>query len=67
MNQSEKQFDYIKIKLASPNRIKEWGQRVLPNGQVIGEVKKAETINYRTFKPEMNGLFCERILDLTKI
>ena len=66
MNQSEKQFDYIKIKLASPNRIKEWGQRVLPNGQVIGEVKKAETINYRTFKPEMNGLFCERIFGPNK-
>lgn len=66
MNQSQKQFDYIKIKLASPNRIKEWGQRVLPNGQVIGEVKKAETINYRTFKPEMNGLFCERIFGPNK-
>jgi hypothetical protein len=41
MNQPEKQFDYIKIKLASPNRIKEWGQRTLPNGQIIGEVKKS--------------------------
>jgi len=66
MNQFEKQFDYIKIKLASPNRIKEWGQRQLPNGQLIGEVKKAETINYRTFKPEMNGLFCERIFGPNK-
>jgi DNA-directed RNA polymerase subunit beta' len=66
MNQPEKQFDYIKIKLASPNRIKEWGQRTLPNGQIIGEVKKAETINYRTFKPEMNGLFCERIFGPNK-
>jgi len=66
MSQSEKQFDYIKIKLASPNRIKEWGQRTLPNGQIIGEVKKAETINYRTFKPEMNGLFCERIFGPNK-
>jgi DNA-directed RNA polymerase subunit beta' len=66
MGQSEKQFDYIKIKLASPNRIKQWGQRILPNGQIIGEVKKAETINYRTFKPEMNGLFCERIFGPNK-
>ena len=66
MVQSEKQFDYIKIKLASPNRIKKWGQRTLPNGQIIGEVKKAETINYRTFKPEMNGLFCERIFGPNK-
>jgi DNA-directed RNA polymerase beta' subunit len=66
MGQYEKQFDYIKIKLASPNRIKQWGQRMLPNGQIIGEVKKAETINYRTFKPEMNGLFCERIFGPNK-
>jgi DNA-directed RNA polymerase subunit beta' len=66
MQKSEKQFDYIKIKLASPDRIKQWGQRILPNGQIIGEVKKAETINYRTFKPEMNGLFCERIFGPNK-
>ena len=63
---SEKEFDYIKIKLASPNRIKEWGQRILPNGQIIGEVQKSETINYRTFKPEMDGLFCERIFGPNK-
>ena len=63
---SEKEFDYIKIKLASPTRIKEWGQRILPNGQIIGEVQKSETINYRTFKPEMDGLFCERIFGPNK-
>ena len=62
----EKEFDYIKIKLASPARIKQWGQRVLPNGQIIGEVQKSETINYRTFKPEMDGLFCERIFGPNK-
>ena len=62
----EKEFDYIKIKLASPTRIKQWGQRVLPNGQIIGEVQKSETINYRTFKPEMDGLFCERIFGPNK-
>ena len=63
---SEKEFDYIKIKLASPTRIKQWGQRLLPNGQIIGEVQKSETINYRTFKPEMDGLFCERIFGPNK-
>ena len=57
----EKSFDYVRINLASPNRIQSWGQRVLPNGQCVGEVTKPETINYRTLKPEMNGLFCERI------
>jgi DNA-directed RNA polymerase subunit beta' len=57
----ERSFDYVKINLASPKRIRTWGERVLPNGQVVGEVTKPETINYRTLKPEMNGLFCERI------
>ena len=61
MLQSERSFDYVKINLASPSRIRSWGERVLPNGETIGEVVKPETINYRTLKPEMGGLFCERI------
>ena len=48
---TENHFDYVKIKLASPERVMEWGQRTLPNGQVVGEVTKPETINYRTLKP----------------
>ena len=47
-----KNFDSIKIGLASPEKIREWSH---------GEVTKPETINYRTLKPEVNGLFCERI------
>ena len=66
MGQFEQKFDYIKITLASPARIKEWSQRLLPNGQIVGEVQKSETINYRTFKPEMDGLFCERIFGPSK-
>ena len=66
MIQAEKEFDYIKIKLASPVRILQWSHRRLPNGQFIGEVQKSETINYRTFKPEMDGLFCERIFGPSK-
>jgi len=61
-----KQFNYIKIKLASPYRILKWATRKLPNGQFIGEIQKSETINYRTFKPEMDGLFCERIFGPSK-
>nr|BBK20529.1 RNA polymerase b'-subunit [Cryptomonas sp. SAG 977-2f] len=61
MPKLEQYFDYVKINLASPDRIRKWGERVLPNGQVVGEVTKPETINYRTLKPEMDGLFCERI------
>ena len=60
------EFDYIKINLASPERIREWSERILPNGQIIGEVTKPETINYRTFKPEIDGLFCERIFGPVK-
>ena len=45
-------FDRIKIGLASPEKIREWSK---------GEVKKPETINYRTLKPERDGLFCEKI------
>jgi len=59
-------FDYVKIGLASPERIRKWGERTLPNGQVVGEVTKPETINYRTLKPEMDGLFCERIFGPAK-
>ncbi len=47
-----KNFDSIKIGIASPEKIREWSH---------GEVTKPETINYRTLKPEINGLFCERI------
>ena len=66
MAKTEQRFDYVKIGLASPERIIEWGQRTLPNGQVVGEVTKPETINYRTLKPEMDGLFCERIFGPVK-
>ena len=45
-------FDAIKIGIASPEQIRAWS---------YGEVKKPETINYRTLKPERDGLFCERI------
>ena len=45
-------FDKIKIGLASPEKIREWSK---------GEVTKPETINYRTLKPEKDGLFCEKI------
>src|SRR3546814_5776930 len=50
-------FDAIKIALASPDMIRSWS---------FGEVKKPETINYRTFKPERDGLFCAAIFGPTK-
>ena len=54
---SEKNFDHIKITLASPDKIKSWSW---------GEIKKPETINYRTFRPEKDGLFCARIFGPVK-
>ena len=65
-NQQERRFDYVKIGLASPERIRQWGERTLPNGIVVGEVTTPETINYRTLKPEMDGLFCEKIFGPSK-
>ncbi|NER37436.1 MAG: DNA-directed RNA polymerase subunit gamma [Oscillatoria sp. SIO1A7] len=66
MAKVEQRFDYVKIGIASPERIRKWGERILPNGQMVGEVLKPETINYRTLKPEMDGLFCERIFGPAK-
>jgi len=56
-NEQEISYDAIRIGLASPEKIREWSR---------GEVKKPETINYRTLKPEKDGLFCERIFGPSK-
>ena len=56
-NSQEMTYDKIKIGLASPEKIREWSR---------GEVKKPETINYRTLKPEKDGLFCEKIFGPSK-
>ncbi|OUS44404.1 DNA-directed RNA polymerase subunit beta [Ostreococcus tauri] len=58
-------IEYVQLQLASPSEIKRWSQRILPTGEVVGEISKADTINYRTFKPERGGLFCERIFGST--
>jgi DNA-directed RNA polymerase subunit beta' len=58
-------IEYVQLQLASPSEIKRWSQRILPTGELVGEVTKADTINYRTFKPERGGLFCERIFGST--
>ncbi len=57
MSTSIDYFDYIRISIASPERVLKWS---------YGEVTKPETINYRTLKPERDGLFCERIFGPTK-
>ena len=57
MDNTNIELESIQIGLASPEKIREWS---------YGEVKKPETINYRTLKPEREGLFCERIFGPTK-
>ena len=56
-DQAAADFDFIEIKIASPEKIRSWS---------FGEVTKPETINYRSFKPERDGLFCERIFGPVK-
>ena len=56
---------HTSIRFASPEMIRHWALRKLPNGQVIGEVTNPETLQYRTQKPVPGGLFCEAIFGPT--
>nr|YP_010398735.1 RNA polymerase beta' subunit [Coelogyne flaccida]UQK95171.1 RNA polymerase beta' subunit [Coelogyne flaccida] len=51
----------LRIGPVSPQQIKAWAKRILPNGEIVGEVTKPYTFHYKTNKPEKDGLFCERI------
>ncbi|MFH1665704.1 MAG: DNA-directed RNA polymerase subunit beta' [Candidatus Omnitrophota bacterium] len=59
-------FNKVRIQIANSDKIKEWATRKVGNKNVLFEVKKPETINYRTLKPERDGLFCERVFGPTK-
>ena len=68
-------FDAISIRIASPEHIKEWSKNTACHQRTsgcatgncaCGEVRKPETINYRTFRPERDGLFCEAIFGAAK-
>jgi DNA-directed RNA polymerase subunit beta' len=54
-------FQKLQIGVASPKQIRQWAERFLPNGETVGEVTSWETVNYKTLKPEPNGLFCQKI------
>jgi DNA-directed RNA polymerase subunit beta' len=54
-------FDYLKLNVASPEQIKKWAERKLPNGGIVGEVSRPDTLNYRSLLPEDSGLFCQKI------
>nr|YP_009093791.1 RNA polymerase beta' subunit [Luzuriaga radicans]AIT15983.1 RNA polymerase beta' subunit [Luzuriaga radicans] len=51
----------LRIGLVSPQQIRAWANKILPNGEIVGEVTKPYTFHYKTNKPEKDGLFCERI------
>ena len=51
----------VNIGLASPEQIKKWAEKKLPNGKILGQVTNANTLHHKTFKPLKGGLFCERI------
>lgn len=59
-------YDYIKLFIASPQKIRNWAQKLTPRGEIIGEVLLPETINFKTRYPELFGLFCERIFGTTQ-
>lgn len=54
-------FESLVLGIASPEQIRRWAQRKLPNGSVVGQVLCAKTVDYKTLKPLRDGLFCERI------
>nr|YP_009367395.1 beta' subunit of RNA polymerase [Sarcinofilum mucosum]ARK14429.1 beta' subunit of RNA polymerase [Sarcinofilum mucosum] len=56
----------LSLRLASPKVIKQWSERTLPNGEIVGQITNAQTVNYKTLKPEKGGLFCERVFGPVK-
>ena len=60
-NAQARKYSQLEISLSSPKEIKSWAERFLPNGEIVGEVTSWETVNYKTLKPEPNGLFCQKI------
>lgn len=61
INQRRILIDSLEIGIPSPQQISAWGERRLPNGKKVGEVKNSKTVNYKRFTPLRDGLFCERI------
>ncbi|RYX99868.1 MAG: hypothetical protein EOO34_00325, partial [Cyanobacteriota bacterium] len=51
----------IQIGLASPEKIRQWADRILPNGKIVGQIRNSQTVNYKTLRPVKGGIFCERI------
>jgi DNA-directed RNA polymerase subunit beta' len=54
-------IESLRLSIASPERIRRWAERTLPSGKIVGQVLNSQTLNYKTLKPELGGLFCETI------
>ncbi len=65
MSEKKKSFlipiESLRLSIASPERIRRWAERTLPSGKIVGQVLNSQTLNYKTLKPELGGLFCETI------
>nr|YP_009105910.1 beta' subunit of RNA polymerase [Microthamnion kuetzingianum]AIT94718.1 beta' subunit of RNA polymerase [Microthamnion kuetzingianum] len=61
MKSDKPAVESLEIGLASPETIRQWAEKVLPNGKIFGEVTSPQTVNYKSLKPVKKGLFCERI------
>nr|YP_010463797.1 RNA polymerase beta' subunit [Anemia phyllitidis]UUL71064.1 RNA polymerase beta' subunit [Anemia phyllitidis] len=59
-------YQQLRIELASPEQIRSWAERELPNGAIVGQVNQPYTLHYKTHKPERDGSFCERIFGPTR-
>nr|ALO21096.1 beta' subunit of RNA polymerase [Carteria crucifera] len=60
-NKQQSEVKLITIEIASSEKIRQWAEKTLPNGKILGQVLNANTLHHRTFKPQKGGLFCERI------
>lgn len=61
MMEHEYTHNCLHIGLASPDQIRRWAERKLPSGDIVGLVSKPYTLHYQTYRPEADGLFCEKI------
>ncbi len=54
-------YQHLRIRLASSEQIRSWAERILPNGELVGQVTKPYTLHYKTHKSENNEVVCDRI------
>nr|YP_009582602.1 RNA polymerase beta [Selaginella lyallii]QBL02068.1 RNA polymerase beta [Selaginella lyallii] len=63
---SQEKYKYVRIGLASPEQIRDWAEKILPTGEIVGRVSQSGTFHYGSDEPERDGIFCERIFGPTR-